>query len=279
MRKIKIIFPVFIFILALSCQKDNSFDESIEYRKELESNDFIETEAQRGNNRIAVCHEGSIVTLPYNAALAHQSHGDAMDMDGDGFFDKVNDCSSGVDCDDNNPDINPAVTEIMCNGIDDDCNNETPEILIVQINPDGIIDSGDEYRLNVYPVDSAPAILWSGFSFTQANSEWDGVANTQTIINVVGDEGLYAAMVCANLSVEGCGDDWYLPSYGELNAMYEQLGTSKQNGNTGTGVMPDGIYWSSTEVDFTAAKAKNFNNGNQVIDVKFNEFRCRCVKR
>ena len=43
---------------------------------------------------------------------------DDIDLDGDSF-------SEPADCDDTNPDVNPAATEVGCNGIDDDCNPAT----------------------------------------------------------------------------------------------------------------------------------------------------------
>jgi gliding motility-associated-like protein len=44
----------------------------------------------------------------------------ALDLDGDGFFSCIN------DCDDQNPNVNPAAAEV-CNYIDDNCNNLTDE--------------------------------------------------------------------------------------------------------------------------------------------------------
>ena len=53
----------------------------------------------RASNKRDVCHNGNIINININAIPAHQSHGDAVDMDGDGFFDIDNPCSE-TDCDD-----------------------------------------------------------------------------------------------------------------------------------------------------------------------------------
>jgi hypothetical protein len=56
-----------------------------------------------------------------------------FDADGDGAFDGTNpDCVStyapvDLDCDDSNPDIRPGVAEVGCNGVDDDCDADTPD--------------------------------------------------------------------------------------------------------------------------------------------------------
>lgn len=50
-----------------------------------------------------------------------------FDGDGDGYYDAGNpDCAAtwpahSLDCDDNDPDVNPGAEEIACNEIDDDC--------------------------------------------------------------------------------------------------------------------------------------------------------------
>ena len=65
------------------------------------------------------------------------------DNDGDGF-------TSDVDCDDENPEINPSVTEIVYNGIDDDCDSAT---LDDDLDQDGFIlaDDCDDNSADINP--------------------------------------------------------------------------------------------------------------------------------
>lgn len=55
---------------------------------------------------VKVCHKGKIITIDIHAVPAHQGHGDAVDLDGDGYFTGDNACSA-PDCDD----TDPAVTD------------------------------------------------------------------------------------------------------------------------------------------------------------------------
>jgi len=60
---------------------------------------IIEVTAGKKAPKVDVCHEGKIISINENMLKAHLGHGDAVDMDGDGFFDQENDCSD-IDCDD-----------------------------------------------------------------------------------------------------------------------------------------------------------------------------------
>jgi hypothetical protein len=63
------------------------------------------------------------------------------DRDGDGFFDSENaDCvvaygANRLDCDDDDAGVSPAAAEEQCNGTDDDCNPDTPDV--VDVDEDG----------------------------------------------------------------------------------------------------------------------------------------------
>ena len=274
MRTYQTLLTTLLLLLFISsCQKDESLIQ-VPDDPGLETDDFNGSADIRGEKR-NVCHNGKIKRVNINAVAAHQGHGDAVDMDDDGYFDQENVCSSGVDCDDNDPNVNPGATELLCNGIDDDCDPNTSEEMALFIDPDGTPGNGDEYVLYVFPNDNSPGIEWSSLSVTDATSTWEGDENTTTIIEAIGS-GDYAAKVCASLTAGGC--DWYLPANGELNAMYQQLGPSN-NGYGGSGDMPNGVYWSSTEENFVASNAQDFSNGDLLQDIKFNNLRCRCVRR
>jgi len=105
---------------------------------EKEQQPVIETEVSKesfakkkaGNKgKVDICHKGQIINVNVNALKGHLKHGDVVleDADGDGFVTSANDCGLPVDCDDSNFDVNPDATEVAYNGIDDDCNPDTPD--------------------------------------------------------------------------------------------------------------------------------------------------------
>lgn len=109
--------------------------------------------------------------------------------------------------------------------------------------------------------------------------DFKGAANTLAIVNALGDfeNGAYAAKLCADLVAFGF-DDWYLPAAGELNIMYQQLGPTG-NGFDGSGDIPSGVYWSSSEFHVFGAWRQNFGTGLQFDVNKDDNVRCRCVRR
>ena len=76
------------------------------------------------NDKISICHfdadnnEWKTLNVNQNAMAAHLNHGDAIDVDSDGFFDRENGCSP-IDCDDDDSEVGecPAPIYLDENGI------------------------------------------------------------------------------------------------------------------------------------------------------------------
>lgn len=106
------------------------------------------------------------------------------------------------------------------------------------------------------------AKLWSSmdqFRFVGASGFGigDGISNTQMLVDELGQDSEYAALLCANLSVEQNGvtyDDWFLPSHEELALMCQVLHQS------GLGDFADTYYWSSSERSSAIALVHNFSD-------------------
>lgn len=105
-----------------------------------------------------------------------------------------------------------------------------------------------------------------------ADNHFNGLFNTNSLIQ---DETVDnpIASHCSELIKDKYGD-WYLPSYGELSAVY----TNKDLGN----LRPD-YYWSSTEYDngaFNQVKLFNFDNGTVSTLLKTsNQHYFRCMRQ
>ncbi len=270
-----------------ACEKESTIDELP--LSEIHDNNTVTT---RSSDLIDICHYDEdndtwhVISINENAVSAHQAHGDAVDMDGDGYFDIPNGCSE-TDCDDTNAAINPGSPEICDNNMDDDCDGDvdgadsdcdgcsTEGLLSVEVN------TGQEtYTIYLNAMDDNSGIQWSpDFTLLSATDDWDGQGNTSTIVdhydgqNV--DKNTYAAGICAELAATtGC--EWYLPAKEELNAMYEKFGPG---GTSGNNEMPEGTYWSSTEVTYIIAWGHFFDLGDQFNINKSFSGSCRCVRR
>ena len=79
-----------------------------------------------------------------------------------------------------------------------------------------------------------------------------------------------AITLCENSTLGGY-TDWYLPSRGELDALYEN--------KTSIGGFSDNYYWSSTVYFSGNAWDQLFGNGNQNNNNKSYSERVRCVRR
>ena len=272
-----LLLPFFALLLLMGCEKESTLD--VLPVQEISESVSVDT---RGSKKRNVCHNGNIINININAISAHQAHGDAVDMDGDGFFDIDNPCSE-TDCDDTIYDL------------DNSCACVEGELEVTL--PDGSI-------LYVYPTDNSPGIMWGQFGNdidalqnitssvfppdpAAANTDFNGAGNTALIVAELGDfnNGNYAANLCAQLSSEtGC--EWYLPAAGELNAMYQQLGPFPNNN------FANAIYWTSTEQGADAGWVQLFGdyapNSNPLLVSGYQSYSkkkniidrpCRCVRR
>ena len=95
-----------------------------------------------------------------------------------------------------------------------------------------------------------------------------GLANTNTIISVLGSSANSAAKFCKNYNGGGY-TDWYLPSKDELNQLY----TNKDIVGT-FGGFTTFSYWSSSESSSSKAWSQSFQSGTQSADLKKSAFGC-----
>jgi len=97
-----------------------------------------------------------------------------------------------------------------------------------------------------------------------------GAANTAIIKSAYGTSVNYAARVASSIT-EGGYNDWYLPSKDELNKLY-------LNRVAIGGFISNGIYWSSTEVEYNLAYKQDFTNGSQSLSFKNDSLFVRAVR-
>lgn len=137
------------------------------------------------------------------------------------------------------------------------------------------LDNTGKHGLISAPYDQSTAIVWNNGSNITTNALGtqigDGVQNTQTIVTAQG-LGSYAASLCYNLDLNGYSD-WYLPSIGELQELYNN---HDKIGNFTTIASP---YLSSTESDASTAWGVNFGDGNQYVYNKSFAFYVRAIRK
>ena len=98
-----------------------------------------------------------------------------------------------------------------------------------------------------------------------------GAQNTIDIENGCTTSGT-AADICSNLVLDGFSD-WFLPSIGELEIMYLNIGTGLNIGN-----FVSTKYWSSTEKDETYAWSWEFSSGYQDYNSKTSNKYVRAIR-
>jgi hypothetical protein len=124
-------------------------------------------------------------------------------------------------------------------------------------------------------------IVWhttnNGATGATAQELGTGNANTNTILSVYGTEN-NAAKLCADYSVSVglvIYNDWYLPSWIELNKLYAMKVLGFGVGGLGASSRP---YWSSSEYNDGSALSQDLTNGNLWIQGKNALDSVRCVR-
>lgn len=141
--------------------------------------------------------------------------------------------------------------------------------------------SGVEHGLIVNKTDLSASQPWSNVTKligTAAQSPWDGLGNSNSIIAQAGHSNSAAAM-CLNLVSNG-QSDWYLPTMQELfmlwNNYYTVVMTLKRL--PGAGELQPVRYYSSNEDDGANAWTFNFKGGVTYSTIKTNLNRVRPIR-
>ena len=125
---------------------------------------------------------------------------------------------------------------------------------------------GVEHGLVVAITDQSTSQAWSNIKDVEigqtAKSSWDGLSNSNAIVNQSGHTSS-AAKLCLDL-VSGGQDDWYLPSIQELNMLWNNYFTVVKSLShiSGATQLGSAAYWSSSESINFNAWYYSFSYGN-----------------
>lgn len=134
------------------------------------------------------------------------------------------------------------------------------------------LDGGNQKYLVVSINYQSFSQAWSNINNTSiggpARSSWDGLSNSNAIVDQSGETSSAAAL-CLSL-ISGGKNDWYLPSMHELNFLWQNLFnvnlTLSGNSSYGSIDSAEEVYllnhWSSTENNFDSAWSILYGNGN-----------------
>jgi hypothetical protein len=153
---------------------------------------------------------------------------------------------------------------------------------ILQPGDSGYVD-GETHGLVAANADQSTGIDWSvshpntsiGLSDKFAIG-W-GMANTMAIVNQDPSD-INAASICR--AYNGGGHSyWYLPSRGELELMYSNIGQGASGTNANIGGFAADYYWSSTESGAASwSYYVNFSDGNNFYTSKSSQFHVRAIR-
>ena len=103
-----------------------------------------------------------------------------------------------------------------------------------------------------------------------------GAQNTIDITAGCGQNGI-AADICSNLVLNGFAD-WFLPSKDESTEMYLKVGQGATGPNQNIAGFENGLYWTSSEINWTWSWIHDFNSNLQSQDDKDIWYRIRPVR-
>ena len=126
--------------------------------------------------------------------------------------------------------------------------------------------AGVEHGLIVALTDQSTSQAWSNVTSaaigTSAQSSWDGLSNSNSIVGQAGHTSS-AAKLCLDL-VSGGQSDWYLPSIQELNMLWNNYYTVTRalSQISGATQLSNSAYWSSSEYKYNLAWDIHFGYGS-----------------
>lgn len=142
--------------------------------------------------------------------------------------------------------------------------------------------AGVEHGLIVALTDQSTSRAWSNVTSaaigTSAQSSWDGLSNSNSIVGQAGHTSS-AAKLCLDL-VSGGQSDWYLPSIKELNMLWNNYYTVTRalSQISGATQLSNSAYWSSSEEYDDSAWLFGFDYGGTTYGYKFGTYCVRAVR-
>src|SRR5574344_880844 len=139
-----------------------------------------------------------------------------------------------------------------------------------------------EHGLIVALTDQSTSQAWSNVTYTaigtSAQSLWDGLSNSNSIVGQAGHTSS-AAKLCLDL-VSGGQSDWYLPSIQELNMLWNNYYTVARvlSQISGAAQLSNSLYWSSSEYNNYSAWLFGFSVGHASANDKSSTHCVRAVR-